>query len=33
MGIKNILTDLIYELGNSKDFGFNFMTTVGEVNC
>lgn len=33
MGIKDILTDLINELGNFEDFGFNFMTSKNGIQC
>lgn len=33
MGIKDILAELIYELGNFEDFGFNFMTSRNGVQC
>jgi len=33
MKIIDILTELIHELGNFKDFGFNFMTSKNGVQC
>jgi hypothetical protein len=33
MKIKDLLSEIIYELGNYNDFGFNFMTSRNEIQC
>lgn len=33
MKIKELLYEIIYELGNFNDFGFNFMTSRNKIQC